>query len=808
MNERDYELQLEAFRIELDELRAENERLRRALGRRDRQLQSVPCQPGELRARAAVPKSPTNASSPIRSQIALFRNLFRGREDVYPVRWRAKDGRAGYAPKAQRDWEAYMAARPEDRKAVDRRTRKLLPLTDEAVAGHLNGAETIGVYPLLTDDTCWLLAIDFDGPSWSEDAGVFTSVCAEEGVPSATERSRSGNGGHVWIFFDHPVSASAARALGSALLTKSADRRHQIDLKSYDRLFPNQDTLPKAGFGNLIALPLQRDPSRLGNSLFVDANLEPYPDQWAFLASMDRIPSGTAVSMAETANRKGTVLGVRSSGMTEELDPWILPPSGRPTKLRIEETLPSKIEVVLANRLFVAKEGLPTVLVNRILRLAAFQNPEFYKAQALRLSTRRIPRIIQCAEELLRHVALPRGSLSELTLLLKENRTEVDLIDKRCKGEPISVSFFGELRPNQRQAAEAMLAHDCGVLSAPPAFGKTAVAAYAIAERRVSTLILVHRRKLLEQWRDRLAMFLDVPLRSIGHVGGGRAVRTGIVDVALIQSLHAKKRVADMVAEYGQIIVDECHHVAAFTYEKVMREAKALFVMGLTATPTRKDGLHPIIAMQCGPVRYRLSPRSMTEAAPFEHKVLARTTNFRLPESAGDQKIHQIYAAMIADPARNGMIVDDLVSAVKSGRSPLLLSARVKHLDLIASLLNGKLPNVFILKGGMGRRQLRVVRQSLSAIPEHEPRLILATGSYIGEGYDDPRLDTLFLAMPVSWKGTLQQYVGRLHRLRDGKQVVQVYDYVDSEVPMLKRMFQRRVRGYRVLGYSFATATA
>ena len=808
MTARDYELLLEALRIERDELVAENERFRRALAIQGRARQVAPCQHRQPREEAELPSSPVSASSPKRAQIALFRSLFRGREDVYPVRWKGKDGGSGYAPKAKRDWDAYMAARPEDRKEVDRRTRELLPLTDKAVAGHLNGTETIGAYPLLKDETCWFLAIDFDGSAWAEDVAAFTSVCAEQGVPAATERSRSGNGGHVWIFFEHPVPALAARRLGSALLTRAADRRHQIGLKSYDRLFPNQDTLPNAGFGNLIALPLQKIPSQSDNSLFVDANFTKHPDQWAFLSSIERMSVDTVESMADEARRTGNVLGVRSSRPEDEPDPWTLPPSGMRAELPIEIALPDKVEVVRSNRLFVGKEGLPTVLINRILRLAAFQNPEFHKAQAMRLSTRRIPRIIQCAEELPHHLALPRGSLDELTSFLRTNRTGIDLIDKRYEGEPINVSFFGELRPTQKPAAEAMLAHDCGVLSAPPAFGKTAVAAYAIAARRVNTLILVHRRKLLEQWRDRLAMFLDVPRKSIGHIGGGRSARTGTVDVAVIQSLHRKDQVADLVAEYGQIIVDECHHVAAVTYERVVREAKARFVMGLTATPTRKDGHHPIVAMQCGLVRYGLSPRSMTEAAPFEHTVLPRTTEFRLAQEAGTPKIHEIYAAMIADPARNQLIVRDLVSAARAGRCPLLLSARKKHLDLIADLLEGELVNVFILKGGMGRRQRREVDQALAAVPEREQRVILATGSYIGEGYDDPRLDTLFLAMPVSWKGTLQQYVGRLHRLRDGKQIVQVYDYVDAEVPMLKRMFQRRVRGYRTLGYSLEAAPA
>ena len=804
MTDRDRETELEALRAERDRLRAANERLRQALALQEHPAHSALRHDAEVQTQPKTQTSPGSMHSPVGAKIALFRSLFRGREDVYAVRWTNRWNKSGYAPKARHDWQALASTEPDQRKEVDRRTRDLVPLTDEAVDGHLRGRETIGVFPLLQDETCWFLAIDFDGANWADDAAAFTAVCAERGVPAATERSRSGDGAHVWIFFQQPISASTARKLGSALLTEAAAQRHQIGLKSYDRLFPNQDTLPRGGFGNLIALPLQKTPRQSGNAMFVDANFAPYPDQWRFLYSVERMATQDVESLVEKALRNGSVLGIRVSRSDDESDPWMLPPSGGRKQIAIEGPLPSAARVVRANRVFVEKAGMPSALVNRILRLAAFQNPEFYRAQAMRLSTHDKPRIIQCAEELLRHVALPRGSLGELSSLLQSLGVEADLNDERFAGKPIDVSFAGTLRPRQQEAFRAMLRHDDGILSAPTAFGKTAVAAYVISARRVNTLVLVHRQKLLEQWRDQLAMFLNVPRASIGQVGAGRTCRTNCVDVAGIQSLHSKGQVADLVTDYGQIIVDECHHVAAVTFERVMREAKARNVMGMTATVTRKDGLHPIIAMQCGPVRFRLSPRTMTEAAPFKHTVLPRPTGFKQPLEEAEPKIHELYAAMVEDEDRNGLIVGDLLAAVNAGRSPLLLSKRTKHLEVIAGMLEGQVPNVFVLRGGMGRKQRRALDEALAAVPAQAPRVLLATGSYIGEGYDDPRLDTLFLAMPVSWRGTLQQYVGRLHRLREGKQVVQVYDYVDSAVPMLERMFGRRIRGYRTLGYSLA----
>ena len=803
MNERDPRKRLiESALEESARLREENSRLRRLLAEHGIPIPTAasnneaPSPAGELLGERTVPDKAAQ-------RLALFRSLFRGREDVYAVRWEKPDGRAGYAPKADRDWKAYLGARESDRRKVDRQTRKLRPLTDDVVRGHLMGKQTIGIYPLLLDETCWFLAVDFDKKTWQQDAAAFLETCREFGVPAALERSRSGRGGHVWIFFGSAVSAAMARKLGCAILTRTMERRHQVGLDSYDRFFPNQDTMPKGGFGNLIALPLQKIPREAGNSVFVDTEFRPYRDQWDFLSKLRGMSAEAAAELVSAVQSKGDLVGVRISLAEggDERDPWTLPPSRKRRERPIEGPLPEVVHVVRANLLYIEKKDLPSGMLNRLLRLAAFQNPEFYKAQSMRLSTFNKPRVIACGEDLANHVALPRGCLTEVLALLGAHQVKAEVRDERFGGTAIEAEFRGQLRTSQREAVSTLNGCDEGILSAPPAFGKTAVAAWLIAERKVSTLVLVHRQQLLDQWRERLMMFLELPPTSVGQIGGGKRDRSGRVDVALLQSLHRKGEVKDCVAEYGQVIVDECHHISAFTFEQVMRQIKAKYVVGLTATPTRKDGHHPIIFMQCGPVRFSLSARGMTESTPFEHFVIPRQTDFRMAPNLTDVTIHDVYAALVRDRARNEMIVEDLVRAVESGHSPLLLTGRTEHLKYFETKLTGVVKNVFVLKGGMGTKQRRAAAEALASVGETDQRVILATGSYIGEGFDDARLDTLFLTMPISWKGTLQQYVGRLHRLHDNKRVVRVYDYVDAEVPMLARMYERRLKGYSAIGY-------
>ena len=495
---------------ECERLREENRQLRGRLGI-PRMETSDPL-PSVSDMQGAV----TSKSTPD-GKVKLFRNLFRGREDVYAVRWEGRNGKAGYSPAYHRIWGTSFRNAPD-------KPKEYFPLTDQVIHDHLTGKLTAGVYPLLADETCWFLAADFDKATWQDDVRAFLRTCAEWKVPAVLERSRSGRGGHIWIFFEAPLPASLARKLGAAILTRTMEQRHQLGLDSYDRFFPSQDTMPKGGFGNLIALPLQHMPRGHGNSVFLDANFNPHPDQWTLLSCVRRMAFAEVENVVREAERSGDIIGVRRSVTDDEQteDPWTLPPSRKKKDETITGPLPAKVRVVRGNLIFVEKEGLPSAMLNRLHRLAAFQNPEFYRAQAMRLSTFGKPRVIRCAEEFPKHVALPRGCLGEITALLESHKIAVELDDQRFAGQPIDVTFHGQLRPDQQAAANAMLAHDDGILSATTAFGKTVVAAWLIAARKVNTLVLVHRRQLLDQWRERLATFLNLPIKSIGQIGGGR----------------------------------------------------------------------------------------------------------------------------------------------------------------------------------------------------------------------------------------------------------------------------------------------
>ncbi len=752
----------------------------------------------------------TNHSAP-EDKISLFRSLFRGREDVYPRRFESRrTGKSGYAPACGNEWVRGVCEKPRI-KCADCPNRRFLAVTDEVIRWHLSGLDgegqpfVIGIYPMMLDETCYFLAIDFDGETWQADAGAYLQTCRRLRIPAAMERSRSGNGGHVWLFFREALPAVLARKLGSHLLTESMEQRPDLGFGSYDRFFPNQDTLPNGGFGNLIAAPLQQQPRQLGNSVFVDEEFEVIADQWEYLSSLERIPGSQVELLVDEASRRGSVLGVRIVESDEGGGvPWEVSPSRRPIG-DIPGPFPERIEVVLSDQIYIESAVLPAPLRNRLLRLAAFQNPEFYRAQAMRLSTYDKPRIISCAEDLSGHIGLPRGCLEELRGLLNGLGIEVALQDKRFSGAELDLSFCGVLRPEQEQAAEALLAHDIGVLAATTAFGKTVIAAYLVARRRVNTLILVHRRQLMDQWVDRLAQFLDLEEREIGRLGGGRKKLRGTVDVALLQSVVRKGIVDDRVGEYGQIIVDECHHVSARNFELAVRRAKAKYVTGLSATVIRKDGHHPIIFMQCGPIRHRVNAKQQAASRPFSHQVIVRPTSYRplhAPEPDRRLEFQRLYDGLVEDESRNRMICDDVQVAMEAGRAPLVLTERTVHLEGLANRLRERGIEVVTLRGSMGKRVMAESLERIAKASDGNPLVVVATGRFVGEGFDASRLDTLFLTLPVSWRGTIAQYAGRLHRLCEGKREVQIFDYVDLEIPMLSHMFDRRCQGYEEIGYT------
>lgn len=756
------------------------------------------------------PAGGITAESPPAARIALFCALFRGRADVFPRRWEsATTGKAGYAPACRNEWVRGVCGKPAV-KCGECPHQAFIPVANDVLQGHVQGRMpgisgdfTAGVYPLLPDETCWFLAADFDKASWMRDVAAFRDTARARGVPVAIERSRSGAGAHAWIFFAEPVPAADARRLGALLVTATMERCPDIGFDSYDRFFPSQDTRPAGGFGNLIALPLQRRPRAAGHSVFVDDAFRPYDDQWAFLSTIQRVSRESVTTLVADAVASGQILGVRLPVTEDDSEPWAAPPSRRKPEPPIAGDLPASLDIVLGNQVYIERAALPPALVTRLVRLAAFQNPEFYASQAMRLPTFGKPRVISCAELFPQHVALPRGCLDEARGLFADLGIAVRVRDERQHGTPLGARFLGELTPEQEVAATRLLEHDTGVLAATTAFGKTVVAARVIATRGRNTLVLVHRRPLLDQWVARLQTFLDLAPTQIGVIHGGKKKPGGIIDVALLQSVVRNGVVSDLVADYGQVVVDECHHLSAVSFEAVARAAKARYVLGLSATVTRKDGHHPIIFMQCGPVRHRVDARQQAAARPFDHRVVVRPTVFRLARANADDTptIQALYAGLIADTGRNDLIVADIRAALEAGRSPVVLTERKEHVALLADRLAAFTENVVVLQGGMGVRHTRAVAETLAAIHDDAPRVLVATGRYLGEGFDDARLDTLFLTLPISWRGTLAQYAGRLHRVHAAKRAVVIYDYVDVNEPMLAKMAAKRDAGYRSLGY-------
>ncbi len=810
----DLKNQIQVLRLDNKILNEENNRLKNLLATNGKQTHvslPVPVNSDNTKNKNLRPNYKTqiiNQHSDNAAKIMLFRSLFRGREDIYVARWESQKGKSGYSPVCTNEWNRKFCKKPII-KCGECDNKKYATLTDKTISDHLSGKITIGIYPMLQDENCYFLTCDFDDKearlNWQEDALTYLKICKDMNIPAYLERSRSGKGGHIWIFFETKIPAFQARKLGFIILTKSMDNRYQIGLSSYDRFFPNQDTIPKGGFGNLIALPLQHKPRIDGNSVFINESAEPFPDQWSFMSSIVKMSQLNVNKIVSDNYRQAFSFGIHTHLENEELEPWNIIPSPALNEPLKCDNLPDKLDIVLSNMIFIDIRNLPSLLINRIRKLAAFQNPEFYRAQAMRLNTFGKPRIISSAEEYPNHIGIPRGCLDDLKELLKANHIELKIEDKRCAGIPIVASFNGKLRPIQEKALTSVLEYEIGVLSAGTAFGKTVVGAALIAKRKVSTLILVHRKQLMDQWKQRLLMFLELPDKAIGQIGGSKDKSTKIIDIAMLQTLNRKGKIKDIVSEYGLVIVDECHHISAFSFEQVMKTAKAKYVLGLTATPTRKDGHQPILFMQCGPIRFKIQNKDIADQKVLKHTVIPKYTNFCSTtgffSNTNDKSIQDIYSELIQDKNRNQIILNDVITALENKRIPLLLTERKEHVDFFEKELSPVVKNIIVMRAGMGKKKFEEKMKMLFNFRDDESRIIISTGKYIGEGFDDARLDTLFLAMPVSWRGTLEQYVGRLHRNHHSKKELIVYDYVDINEPVLKRMFEKRLRGYKAIGY-------
>ena len=724
-------------------------------------------------------------------KIELFRKLFRGRTDVHAIRWQGAGGRSGYAVACENEWVPNICQKPKI-KCGECPHRKFKPLDFNAVYDHLSGKHVAGLYPLLADSSCYLLAVDFDKDDWRADVRALAQACRGEGIPYLVEVSRSGAGAHLWIFFSEAVSAGSARALGFKLLNKAMELHPSLSFDSYDRLFPNQDTMPDGGFGNLIALPLQHEARSRGCTVFVDDELTPYADQWTLLREQKALSSA---QLREKIGREP------DSDFTEEVSmPW---EQSSPVETGIITGCPESITLILANHIYMKLSGIPGPLAARVKRMASFANPVFFKTQALRFSTRGIPRYISCARIEQGYLSVPRGCFDELQALLLDQRITIEVDDHRSSGQPlVAVSLKATLRDDQKKAVKALADHDTGILHAPTAFGKTVTAVAIVAKRGVNTLILTHNRQLLDQWKERLETFIEGA--AVGVIGGGKKKPTGQIDVATYQSLINKKdnTVSSLVRDYGQVIIDECHHISAPRYEMLLNEVSARYVVGLTATPDRQDGHQKIMFMVAGPVRHKVRA---DHSSRFVQRLIIRERHESPPtdiyQSGGRPHIASVYRWLSQSPARNQDIVQDVANCVRNQANCLLLTERREHAETLAIMLDAEsIPSV-VLRGGMRVRERRDAEARL-----HETQVIVATGKYIGEGFDLPRLDTLFLALPIAWKGTLAQYAGRIHREADGKQEVTVYDYLDAGLPMLERMFRKREKGYKAMGYQFGSS--
>jgi len=766
-------------------LRVENQRLRNLL----RVTDGVEPPPEQPTLAPADPGLVTNAS-PEEAKLALYARLFAARPDVYAKYWEnPRQGTRGWSPVVRDPWRKGSI--------WDRRP---LPLTKQVIEAHLRATDDLflGLYPLLPDATCWWLAADFDGPQAMLDAHAYVKAAASLGVPCGLEISQSGRGAHVWTFFTAPVPAADARAMGTACIHRAMALRGSMPLASYDRLFPSQDTVPVTSgqVGNLIAAPLngQRKRDR-HTTLFVDMiTWEPYQDQWEYLSHLDRMAPH---QVAAVARQDKILVGTEVTRLE------------RSPATAIHPGLPAKVRATLGARLVIRDEDLTPEMSAALRHAATIHNPAFYEAQRARRSTWKLPRFIQGFDVAVTgDLILPRGLRDQAASLIAQAGSELVCDDERGQGAELSVPFLGELDERQSAAVDAMLADEDGILQAPTGSGKTVMACAIMAERAVSTLVLINKTALASQWRDQVRTLLGV---KAGQFGGGRTKLRGGVDIMLLQTLArcTPDEVRALTAGYGQVIVDECHHVAAGSYENVVSQIGAAWWLGLTATPERKDGLEQITNWQLGPIRHVMRDTLPGEASlvtPYDgpqRRLRVHETSFRTPDDLDltmPGEITRLDGLIAENEDRNRQIAADIRAALSQGRKCLVLSRRRDHLTTLAGLLPEA--QAMIMRGGTGAKALAAIRATLVDANPADPLLVMTTVPYGGEGFDAPIIDTVFLVGPISYPGLLKQAVGRALRRHEGKTEVVVHDYVDTAVPVLNAQYGRRRGAYRQMGFS------
>jgi superfamily II DNA or RNA helicase len=775
----------ERFPGELETLRADNERLRRLLKLSKEQARAADPDQATL---SGAPESPVNMRSVPEAKLRFFLDLFRCRSDVYALRWEnRRDGRSGWMPAIRGYW----------RKGMNRADAPYLPLTPDVVDQHLRGEVHLGLYPLGDDDTCWWVAADFDKEAAMLDALAYMKAARAHKVPAALEVSQSGRGAHVWIFFAQATSAATARSIATSLLGEAFQLRGSMHLSSYDRLFPSQDVHTGRGMGNLIAAPLNGKRRQHGTTMFLDpATLEPFDDQWAYLSSIARLSPKDVTTLVRALPDPQFGHRVRRLQL--------------PTSSKIVPRPAAIIRATFASRLTLTANDLGPAMIAAVKHAASIRNPEFDARQRARRSTWDTPRFLYSYDETVEgDLVLPRGLYGLLTDLVESAGSTLHIDDKRAIGDPHEFICSTELRSEQTDAVRRLIEEDTGVLIAPPGLGKTVIAWAAIASRATSTLVLVDRKALADQWRDRLQKHLEF---KCGQIGGGRSKTTGIIDIALLPTLARRDHIEALTAGYGFVVADECHHIAASAFFHVLNRIPAKYWLGLTATPERRDGLEDLIYHQLGshhvtlegPTAGQLPSVGTDLLAPdpvlYVHPTQFRYTGQADPSAPGGMA--EIYRALVADEARLEQIIADVLSAHTEGANILVLTTWINHLNVITERLRNAGKDVVVLSGQMKARQRREISQQLANhTADDGPLLIVGTSSFIGEGFDCPALDTLFLAAPITFKNRLVQYVGRITRPHAAKATATVHDYHDELTPVLASSLRKRATGYTKLGF-------